>query len=140
MCDNSILPESEGTETYVFVVRMVVKEWNKTVHIEQSKTALTEKPKFTVDDVSTKMAAIDRELKYLINKMKLFKPKPKAKLAKNTTATEESSSSETKAKSGMSSFTCTVNIWNWQLFNYVSCFYGCTCCVVVGFHYCTGLF
>jgi len=72
------------------------------VHIEQSKTPLTEKPKFTVEDVSTKMAAIDRELKYLINKMKLFKPKSKAKPAKDANATEETSSSGTKSKSGMS--------------------------------------
>jgi hypothetical protein len=79
-----------------------VQDWNKTVHAEQAKTPLTEKPKFTVEDVTAKMAALDRELKYLINKMKSYKPKPKPKPAKEANSTEGSSSNETKTSDGMS--------------------------------------
>lgn len=64
------------------------KEWNKTVHAEQKKTSLTEKPKFTVEDVATKISALDREMKYLINKVKTFRPKTKSKVKEATNKTE----------------------------------------------------
>lgn len=64
------------------------KEWNKTVNAEQRKTPLTEKPKFTVEDVATKIAALDREMKYLINKVKTFRPKTKPKVKETTNKTE----------------------------------------------------
>ena len=70
------------------------------MNIEQAKTPLYEKPKFTVEEVSTKMAALDRELKYLINKMKSFKPKSKPKPMKSTNSTEGSNSSESKSADG----------------------------------------
>jgi hypoxia up-regulated 1 len=51
------------------------KEWNRTVTAEQAKTPLTEKPKFTVEDVGVKIVALERELNYLVNKMKNYRPK-----------------------------------------------------------------
>lgn len=71
------------------------------MHTQQAKTPLTEKPVFTVEDVSVKISAIDRELKYLINKMKSFKPKPKPKPVKDSNSTEGSGSNETKTTDGM---------------------------------------
>lgn len=71
------------------------------MHAEQAKTPLTEKPVFTVEDVTAKMNAIDRELKYLINKMKSFRPKPKPKPAKDSNSTEGSGTNETKTTNGM---------------------------------------
>lgn len=71
------------------------KEWNKTVNAEQKKTPLTEKPKFTVEDVATKIAALDREMKYLINKVKTFRPKAKSKVKETTNKTESANKTET---------------------------------------------
>ena len=53
---------------------------------------LTEKPKLLVEDIARKMADLDREVKYLINKAKTFKPKV-VKSDKNKT--EESKTNET---------------------------------------------
>ena len=60
----------------------------------QAKTPLTEKPKFTLEDVAVKIAALDREVKYLVNKIKSYRPKTKPKLEKELNAT--GSSNETK--------------------------------------------
>ena len=60
---------------------------------EQKKAALSEKPKVTVDDIAHKINDLDREVKYLINKAKVFKPKVKKEKAEkktNDTNTEKS--------------------------------------------------
>ena len=49
---------------------------------EQLKTPLSEKPKVTLEDFARKMAELDREIKYLINKAKTFRPKPKEEAIK----------------------------------------------------------
>ena len=64
----------------------------------QAHTALTEKPKFTIEDVAMKIAALDREVKYLVNKMKSFRPKTKPKPTKESNATGNGSN-ETKTDS-----------------------------------------
>lgn len=56
---------------------------------DQNITPLTEKPKLLVDDIAMKYQALDREVKYLINKAKMYRPKTKPKASKNTTATNE---------------------------------------------------
>ena len=57
---------------------------------EQAKTPLTEKPKVLVEDIARKINDVDREVKYLINKAKVFRPKEKKKEKKtNETKTEE---------------------------------------------------
>lgn len=57
----------------------------------QAKTPLTEKPKFTLEDAALKLAALDREIKYLVNKMKSYRPKTKPKPAKESNVTENGS-------------------------------------------------
>lgn len=52
---------------------------------EQSEMPDYEKPKLLLDDIATKMQSLDREVKYLINKAKTFKPKSKPKVSKNKT-------------------------------------------------------
>ena len=66
----------------------------------QAKTPLTEKPKFTVEDVALKLAALDREVKYLINKAKIYRPKPKPK-PKDGNRTESAAANDTKTEKGL---------------------------------------
>ena len=54
----------------------------------QAKTPLTERPKFTIEDVAMKIAALDREVKYLVNKIKSYRPKTKTKPAKESNTTD----------------------------------------------------
>jgi len=78
---------------------VTLKEWNKSIHALQAKTPLTEKPKLTMEDIAVKIAALDREVKYLVNKMKSFRPKTKPKTTKESNATG-SGSNETKTLDG----------------------------------------
>jgi hypoxia up-regulated 1 len=68
-----------------------MQEWNKTMHDDQAKTPSHEKPKLLVADIAIKIADLDREVKYLINKAKTFKPKVKVekKEANETKTTEK---------------------------------------------------
>ena len=72
---------------------------------QQKKLPDTEKPVLLLEDIGLKIQALDREVKYLINKAKTYKPKPKPKPAKNKTAdknetltdsADSSSTNETK--------------------------------------------
>lgn len=53
---------------------------------EQNKLSPTEKPILLSKDIELKIAALDREVQYLLNKAKFAKPKPKKE--KNTTKPE----------------------------------------------------
>lgn len=46
--------------------------------MEQSKLPLSSPPKLTIKGITEKMAALDREVKYLVNKAKLWRPKQKS--------------------------------------------------------------
>lgn len=52
-------------------------EWLDTEQGEQSKLARNEQVRLTVKDLTDKMALLDREVKYLVNKLKLWRPKVK---------------------------------------------------------------
>jgi len=69
------------------------------MHELQAKTPLTEKPKLTLEEVATKIAALDREVKYLVNKVKSYRPKTKPKPTKESNATDNGSN-ETKTLDG----------------------------------------
>jgi len=69
----------------------------------QAKTPLTEKPKFTLEDVAMKIAALDREVKYLVNKMRSYRPKTKPKSTKESNTTDNGSN-ETKTSNGTCHF------------------------------------
>ncbi|KAL3886109.1 hypothetical protein ACJMK2_026127 [Sinanodonta woodiana] len=75
------------------------KEWRAHMLKEQGETKPTEKPKILIEDIAEKIAALDREIKYMINKAKHFKPKP-AKANKSdineTVIEEETVGNETK--------------------------------------------
>lgn len=51
------------------------KAWKTKLVEEQSKLKKSEAPKLTVKLLMDKMAALDREVKYLVNKLKNFRPK-----------------------------------------------------------------
>lgn len=57
---------------------------------DQSSKSPAEIAAFTVDDVGSKIAALDREIKYLLNKAKIWKPK-KPKEPKTETNTTKAS-------------------------------------------------
>lgn len=72
------------------------RTWIQLVTDNQKKKKDHETPAFTIAEVETKMADLDREIKYLINKAKIHKPKPKPEKEekpkeepKNTTAGQE---------------------------------------------------
>ena len=50
------------------------------MHEEQANTPVHEKPKLLVEDIARKIGELDREVKYLINKAKTFRPKPKVNI------------------------------------------------------------
>lgn len=52
-------------------------EWMDTEQGEQTKLARNEPVRLTVKDLTDKMALLDREVKYLVNKLKLWRPKVK---------------------------------------------------------------
>lgn len=86
--------ESVNAENYVFKddeVETLVKlinstaEWRDKSVKEQEETKPFEHPKLTVKMLMDKMAALDREVKYLVNKMRNFRPKKVEKPATEKT-------------------------------------------------------
>lgn len=63
------------------------KEWRDKQIEEQKKLKNYEAVKLTVKAISEKMAALDREVKYLVNKLKLWKPKKTEKTKEEKTET-----------------------------------------------------
>jgi len=57
---------------------------------EQAKLPPTKKPVYLLEDVARKIADLDREVKYLLNKAKTYRPKEKP------TNTTESADNSTK--------------------------------------------
>lgn len=58
---------------------------------------MTETPKVKVEDFAVKMSDLDREVKYLINKAKVYRPKEKPKEEKSESKTEKNNT-ETKGE------------------------------------------
>lgn len=64
---------------------------------QQKKKASSDAPAYTIEEVAAKIGALDREVKYLLNKAKMWKPKkPKVTIIdSNTTKTiNETSTSD----------------------------------------------
>lgn len=78
-------------------------EWMDTEQGEQNKLARNEQVRLTVKDLTDKMALLDREVKYLVNKLKLWRPKvkptPPPKLVKEGKKIDETSDETTEPKS-----------------------------------------
>ncbi|NXG49551.1 HYOU1 protein, partial [Psilopogon haemacephalus] len=83
-----MIPETDQifTEVELSTLEKAINEttiWKNETLAEQSKLAPTEKPVLLSKDVEMKIAALDREVQYLLNKAKFAKPRPKKE--KNTT-------------------------------------------------------
>lgn len=81
------------TQVEINNLEKVIKEtvaWRDTEVPEQDKLARSEPVRLTVKMLTEKMSLLDREVKYLVNKIKLWKPKslPKEKDSKNKTKPE----------------------------------------------------
>lgn len=72
-------------------------EWRDKEVSAQGKLARNENPRLTVKHITDKMAFLDREVKYLVNKIKTWRPKEKPKKKKkieNETITEQPEATE----------------------------------------------
>ncbi|NXF33234.1 HYOU1 protein, partial [Nyctibius bracteatus] len=82
-----MIPESDQIFTEVELTSEkhlfppIPQTWKNETLAEQNKLSPTEKPVLLSKDIELKIAALDREVQYLLNKAKFAKPKPK----KNTT-------------------------------------------------------
>lgn len=63
--------------------------WKNETVAEQGKRSPQERPVLLSKDIEAKLALLDREVNYLLNKAKFAKPKAKAK-AKNSTSSDKS--------------------------------------------------
>ncbi|NXJ83853.1 HYOU1 protein, partial [Trogon melanurus] len=96
-----MIPESDQifTEVELSTLEKAINEttiWKNETLAEQNKLPPTEKPILLSKDIELKIAALDREVQYLLNKAKFAKPKPKKEKnatkndsGKNATATSE---------------------------------------------------
>ncbi|XP_042330358.1 hypoxia up-regulated protein 1 isoform X2 [Sceloporus undulatus] len=86
-----MIPEIDQifTEVELSTLEKAINEtmlWKNETLAEQNKLPPTAKPTLLSKDIELKIAALDREVQYLLNKAKFAKPKPKKK--ENTTKTE----------------------------------------------------
>uniref|UniRef100_A0A2M3ZZN5 Hypoxia up-regulated protein 1 n=1 Tax=Anopheles triannulatus TaxID=58253 RepID=A0A2M3ZZN5_9DIPT len=91
-------------ETLEKAIRSTV-EWRDTEVAEQEKQPRNAPVRLTVKDITDRMAMLDREVKYLVNKLKLWRPKVKPtpkppKPEKTTTTTAGGESSGDSKESG----------------------------------------
>lgn len=83
-------------ETLEKAIRSTI-EWRDTEVAEQKKLARNEPVRLTVKDITDRMAMLDREVKYLVNKLKLWRPKVKPTpppKPEKTTSAEDSGKDE----------------------------------------------
>lgn len=94
--------EAIFTQIEIDTLEKVIKEteeWKKNMEEEQAKLPLSEPPKLTIKLITEKMAALDREVKYLVNKAKFWKPKKAPK--KSSNETKENSENKTKVEENL---------------------------------------
>lgn len=71
------------------------EQWIETEQAEQNKLQRYEPIRMTVKSITDRMMMLDREVKYLINKIKIWKPKVKETPKKAKKSTNETTESET---------------------------------------------
>ncbi|XP_030379485.1 hypoxia up-regulated protein 1 [Scaptodrosophila lebanonensis] len=69
-------------------------EWVETEKAAQNKLKRNAEVRLTVKDITEKMALLDREVKYLVNKIKIWKPKAKPADKEKTKETEKDGSGD----------------------------------------------
>ncbi|XP_068600300.1 hypoxia up-regulated protein 1 [Brachionichthys hirsutus] len=89
-----IIPEDDQifTEVEMNLLEKVINEtmvWKNDTVAEQEKHSPTERPILLSKDIEAKLALLDREVNYLLNKAKFAKPKAKVKA--NSTSSDKSS-------------------------------------------------
>ncbi|XP_055613389.1 hypoxia up-regulated protein 1 [Uranotaenia lowii] len=89
------------TQVEIDTLERVIKEtieWRNTEVAEQKKIAKNQPVRLAVKDLTDKMALLDREVKYLVNKLKLWRPKvkptPAPKVEKDNAKNSDSKSGE----------------------------------------------
>uniref|UniRef100_A0A8D3DHV2 Hypoxia up-regulated protein 1 n=1 Tax=Scophthalmus maximus TaxID=52904 RepID=A0A8D3DHV2_SCOMX len=97
-----LIPEDDQifTEVELNLLEKVINEtttWKNETVAEQEKRSPKERPVLLSKDLESKLALLDREVNYLLNKAKFAKPKSKAK-AKNSTSSEKSSKANNTAE------------------------------------------
>ncbi|XP_060751773.1 hypoxia up-regulated protein 1 isoform X1 [Tachysurus vachellii] len=90
------------TEVELKSLERVINEtmtWKNETVAEQEKRSPTEKPVLLSKDIEAKLALLDREVNYLLNKAKFAKPKPKPKPKdKNSTSSDGKTNSTESEK------------------------------------------
>uniref|UniRef100_A0A8C6DV74 Hypoxia up-regulated protein 1 n=1 Tax=Moschus moschiferus TaxID=68415 RepID=A0A8C6DV74_MOSMO len=86
-----LIPEMDQifTEVEMTTLEKIINEtwaWKNTTVAEQAKLPITEKPVLLSKDIEAKMAALDREVQYLLNKAKFAKPRPRPRDKNGTRA------------------------------------------------------
>ncbi|CAL9686034.1 unnamed protein product [Knipowitschia caucasica] len=89
-----LIPEDDQifTEVELNLLEKVINEtttWMNETVAQQDQRSPTERPVLLSKDIESKLALLDREVNYLLNKAKFAKPKTKPK-AKNSTSSEKS--------------------------------------------------
>ncbi|KAJ9600744.1 hypothetical protein L9F63_001099, partial [Diploptera punctata] len=75
------------------------QEWKIKMEEEQASLAASVTPKLTVKSIADKMALLDREVKYLINKAKIWRPKKPKEDTKDKDSTKNETGGENVPKS-----------------------------------------
>ncbi|KAM9728658.1 hypoxia up-regulated protein 1 [Menidia menidia] len=96
-----LIPEEDQifTEVELSMLEKVINEttvWRNETVSEQQRRSSRERPVLLSKDIEAKLALLDREVNYLLNKAKFAKPKAKAK-PKNGTSSEKANSTEKDA-------------------------------------------
>ncbi|KAJ8267113.1 hypothetical protein GJAV_G00138600 [Gymnothorax javanicus] len=100
-----LIPEDDQifTDVELKTLEKVINEtttWKNETVAEQEKRSPTERPVLLSKDIESKLALLDREVNYLLNKAKFAKPKPKPKATeKNATGSENGKANGTEADS-----------------------------------------
>lgn len=85
------------TNFYWFNQLFSCQTWKNETVAEQDKRSVKERPILLSKDIESKLALLDREVNYLLNKAKFAKPKSKAK-AKDGASSEKNDKSNTTAE------------------------------------------
>ena len=79
--DDQIFTDVELTTLNKLIVE--TKIWVETTSEEQDKLKRNETPKMTLKSIAEKIALLDREVKYMLNKARITPPKRKTTADKN---------------------------------------------------------
>lgn len=74
----------------------LLQTWKNETVAEQEKRSPQERPVLLSKDIESKLALLDREVNYLLNKAKFAKPKAKAKAKNGTSSDKSNGTSEEK--------------------------------------------